>query len=157
NVLHRPSLNSPFSPLIIPPPPLLFRRRIVGLESRDYVRDGSYTSTLAGWGMEPFTPVVKYLIIVNVIVFLLQIFVTRTTQPEAEQSKESLQDWQNEMQLKAREVQKASDAVIDARAAVKQAKGDAAETEKLKADLAQKEAHLKQVQKEFQKTNEEIV
>jgi membrane associated rhomboid family serine protease len=128
----------------------------VGLESRDYVRDGSYTSRLAGWGMEPFTPVVKYLIILNVIVFLLQIFVTRTPEPEAEQSKESLRDWQNEMQLKAREVQKASDAVIDARAAVKQAKGDAAETEKLKADLAQKEAHLKQVQKEFEKANEEI-
>jgi membrane associated rhomboid family serine protease len=48
----------------------------MGLESRDYYRDGSYTATLAGWGID-FTPVVKYLIITNVIVFLLQIFFTR--------------------------------------------------------------------------------
>jgi membrane associated rhomboid family serine protease len=49
---------------------------IVGFESRDYVRDGSYTASLSSWGME-LTPVVKYLIIANVVVFLLQIFLTR--------------------------------------------------------------------------------
>jgi membrane associated rhomboid family serine protease len=49
----------------------------MGLESRDYFRDGSYTSNLVAWGVD-FTPVVKYLIIVNVVVFLLQIFFTRT-------------------------------------------------------------------------------
>jgi membrane associated rhomboid family serine protease len=48
----------------------------MGLENRDYIRDGSYTASLADWGVD-FTPVVKYLIIVNVVVFLLQIFVTR--------------------------------------------------------------------------------
>jgi membrane associated rhomboid family serine protease len=48
----------------------------MGLESRDYVRDGSYTQTLVSWGVD-FTPVVKYLIIANVVVFLLQIFFTR--------------------------------------------------------------------------------
>jgi membrane associated rhomboid family serine protease len=48
----------------------------MGLENRDYVRDGSYTERVAGWGLE-FTPVVKALILVNVAVFLLQIFVTR--------------------------------------------------------------------------------
>ena len=48
----------------------------MGLENRDYFRDGSYTATLVAWGVD-FTPVVKYLIIANVIVFLLQIFITR--------------------------------------------------------------------------------
>src|SRR3954449_13600005 len=87
----------------------------MGLENREYYRDGSYTSRLAGWGIEPFTPVVKYLIIANVIIFLLQVFATRA--PEREEPQNSLQEWQNEMQLKARELQKASDAVIDARQA----------------------------------------
>jgi membrane associated rhomboid family serine protease len=53
----------------------------MGLENRDYFRDGSYTSSLAGWGMEPLTPVVKYLIIVNVAVLLLQIFLTHPADP----------------------------------------------------------------------------
>lgn len=48
----------------------------MGLENRDYYRDGSYSASLAAWGVD-FTPVVKYLIIVNVVVFLLQIFFTR--------------------------------------------------------------------------------
>ncbi len=52
----------------------------MGLENRDYVRDGSYTAALTGFGVS-FTPVVKYLIIANVIVFLLQIFVVRTRLP----------------------------------------------------------------------------
>jgi hypothetical protein len=30
----------------------------MGLENRDYYRDGSYTETLTGWGLD-FTPVVK--------------------------------------------------------------------------------------------------
>ena len=53
----------------------------MGLENRDYVRDGSYTAALSGLGLD-FTPVVKYLIIANVVVFLLQIFIVRTTVPE---------------------------------------------------------------------------
>jgi membrane associated rhomboid family serine protease len=48
----------------------------MGLENRDYYRDGSYTASLAAWGVD-FTPVVKYLIIVNVIVFLLQLFISK--------------------------------------------------------------------------------
>jgi len=52
----------------------------MGLESRDYIRDDSYTDRLTGLGIE-FTPVVKYLIIANVIVFLLQIFIVRTEPP----------------------------------------------------------------------------
>ena len=48
----------------------------MGFESRDYFRDGSYTDSLSGWGVD-FTPVVKYLIIANVVVFLLQILLTR--------------------------------------------------------------------------------
>jgi membrane associated rhomboid family serine protease len=49
---------------------------IMGIESRDYSRDGRYTASLSGWGMD-LTPVVKYLIIANVIVFLLQVVLTR--------------------------------------------------------------------------------
>lgn len=48
----------------------------MGLENREYYRDGSYTDRLTGFGLD-FTPVVKYLILANVLVFLLQIFLTR--------------------------------------------------------------------------------
>jgi membrane associated rhomboid family serine protease len=130
----------------------------VGLESRDYVRDGSYTSRLAGWGMEPFTPVVKYLIILNVIVFLLQIFVTRTP-PEAKEGKapsqESMKRWQEEMQEKAIELDELSRDVAKARLALKRHKGDQAERDQLKADLAQREAEFKEKQEEVRKINEE--
>jgi membrane associated rhomboid family serine protease len=124
----------------------------MGLESRDYFRDGSYTDRLTSWVSE-ITPVVKYLIILNVAVWIAQILVTRA--PDAEEPKQSPQDWQNELQLKAREKQKAEDAVIDARAALKQAKGDQAEIDKRKADLAQKEAHLEEVRKEYNEVVEE--
>jgi membrane associated rhomboid family serine protease len=53
----------------------------MGLESRDYYRDGSYTATLAGWGVD-FTPVVKYLIIANVVVFVLQVLITGPAAPQ---------------------------------------------------------------------------
>jgi membrane associated rhomboid family serine protease len=52
----------------------------MGFESRDYARDGSYTASLSAWGMD-LTPTVKYLIIANVVVFLLQILLTRTAAP----------------------------------------------------------------------------
>jgi membrane associated rhomboid family serine protease len=48
----------------------------MGFENRDYFRDGSYTGRLTSLSVE-LTPVVKYLILTNVIVFLLQIFLTR--------------------------------------------------------------------------------
>lgn len=48
----------------------------MGFESRDYSRDGRYTASLSGWGTE-LTPVVKYLIIANVVVFVLQLVLTR--------------------------------------------------------------------------------
>ena len=48
----------------------------MGYENREYMRDGSYTERIAGLGVD-FTPVVKALILVNVAVFLLQIFITR--------------------------------------------------------------------------------
>jgi len=53
----------------------------MGFESRDYSRDGSYTASLSAWGMD-LSPVVKYLIIANVAVFLLQIFLTRPAAPQ---------------------------------------------------------------------------
>jgi membrane associated rhomboid family serine protease len=53
----------------------------MGIENRDYTREGDYTGTLAGWGLDDISPVVKWLIAANVIVFLLQIFLTRETTP----------------------------------------------------------------------------
>jgi membrane associated rhomboid family serine protease len=52
----------------------------MGFESRDYSRDGRYTASLSGWGME-LTPVVKCLVIANIVVFLLQLFLTRPAAP----------------------------------------------------------------------------
>jgi membrane associated rhomboid family serine protease len=49
----------------------------VGFENRDYTREGDYTGTLAGWGLDYVSPVVKWLVIVTVVVWLLQIFLTR--------------------------------------------------------------------------------
>jgi membrane associated rhomboid family serine protease len=53
----------------------------MGFESRDYARDGSYTASLSAWGMD-LTPVVKYLVIANVVVFLLQVLLARPVVPE---------------------------------------------------------------------------
>ena len=53
----------------------------MGFESRDYARDGRYTASLSRWG-QSLTPVVKYLIIANVVVFLLQIVLTRPAEPQ---------------------------------------------------------------------------
>ena len=53
----------------------------MGFESRDYARDGSYTASLSAWGMD-LTPVVKYLVIANVVVFLLQVLLTRPAAPQ---------------------------------------------------------------------------
>ena len=49
----------------------------MGFENRDYTREGDYTGTLAGWGLDYISPVVKWLIVANVVVWLLQIFFTR--------------------------------------------------------------------------------
>jgi membrane associated rhomboid family serine protease len=50
----------------------------MGFENRDYTREGDYTGTIAGWGLDYLSPVVKWLIAANVIVFLVQIFATRS-------------------------------------------------------------------------------
>lgn len=49
----------------------------MGFESRDYYRDSDYTGRASGWNLEYMPPVIKYLIAANIVVFLLQIFVTR--------------------------------------------------------------------------------
>ena len=49
----------------------------MGFENRDYTREGDYTGAAAGWGFDYLSPVVKWLIATNVIVLLLQIFLTR--------------------------------------------------------------------------------
>ena len=43
-------------------------------------RDGSYTASLSSWGID-LSPVVKYLIIANVAVFVLQLLLTRPAAP----------------------------------------------------------------------------
>ena len=54
----------------------------MGIEDRDYTRDSSdYTGTLTGFGLDYIPPMVKWLIVANVVVFLLQIFVSRTATP----------------------------------------------------------------------------
>jgi len=53
----------------------------VGFENRDYTREGDYTGTLAGWGLDYISPVVKWLIVANVVVWLLQIFLIRQYSP----------------------------------------------------------------------------
>jgi membrane associated rhomboid family serine protease len=72
----------------------------MGLENRDYYRDGSYTDSVAGWGVS-FTPVVKYLILANAIVFLLQIFLVRKMSPEEIDQQINEQMAQYEKMLKA--------------------------------------------------------
>jgi membrane associated rhomboid family serine protease len=52
----------------------------MGFQDRDYSRDGSYTASLSSWGMD-LSPMVKYLVIANVVVFLLQIMLTRPGAP----------------------------------------------------------------------------
>ncbi len=50
----------------------------MGIYNRDYYRN--WNSRAGGWGLEYLTPVVKGLLIANVVVFLLQILVTREVQ-----------------------------------------------------------------------------
>ena len=50
----------------------------MGIQSRDYYRK-SGNSALADWGIYQLTPVVKYLIIVNVAVWILQTVWTHDT------------------------------------------------------------------------------
>src|SRR5262245_17561183 len=66
---------------MLPSSPPHLQDASMGYENRDYFRDGSYTEAVAGWGVD-FTPVVKGLIFVNVVVFLLQIFITRPATPQ---------------------------------------------------------------------------
>ena len=78
---HTPNSDSSLAPTRLPSyhsprTTLLLGVNLMGLESRHYFRDGSYTNSFSGWGLD-FTPIVKKLIIANVIVFLLQIFFTR--------------------------------------------------------------------------------
>ncbi|HEX5105070.1 MAG TPA: rhomboid family intramembrane serine protease, partial [Pirellulaceae bacterium] len=67
----------------------------MGLENRDYYRESDYTRALLGCGLEYFSPVVKWLIIANVAVFLAQIFITRPM---------TLDDWKAQIEEYPREV-----------------------------------------------------
>ncbi len=54
----------------------------MGVASRDYMRDRPGGSGFWGWGDFALAPVCKYLLIANVVVFLLQIFITRAPRRE---------------------------------------------------------------------------
>ena len=47
----------------------------MGIYNRDYYREGRSPSE--GWGLDGLTPAVKFLLMANIAVFLLQIFVVR--------------------------------------------------------------------------------
>jgi membrane associated rhomboid family serine protease len=54
----------------------------MGIEGRDYYRESSrYTDRLTGWGWRAIPPVCKWVILINIAVFLLQIFITRPVRP----------------------------------------------------------------------------
>jgi membrane associated rhomboid family serine protease len=93
----------------------------MGLENRHYFRDGSYTERLTGLGLE-FTPVVKKLIIANVIVFVMQIFFVRTGPVEVPE------EHKRQFQRQREEIARAREAARKARGLEK--KKDAKEEEK---------------------------
>jgi membrane associated rhomboid family serine protease len=53
----------------------------MGFENRDYYRDSDYTGRASGWSLDYIPPVIKFIIGANVVVFLLQIFITRPITP----------------------------------------------------------------------------
>src|SRR4051794_7791549 len=57
----------------------------MGLESRDYYRDGCYTARLTDRSGE-VTPVIEYLIIAHAVLFLLQIFIPPPVRPAPPES-----------------------------------------------------------------------
>ena len=54
----------------------------MGVESRDYYRQrNTYDGAWGDWGLYHLTPVVKWIIIINVVVFVLQLFLVRNVPP----------------------------------------------------------------------------
>lgn len=51
----------------------------MGIEGRDYYREGQrYTDRLAGWGWQSIPTACKWIILINVVVYILQFLVTRS-------------------------------------------------------------------------------
>ena len=100
------------------------------LEDREYYRDGSYTERLTGLGVD-FTPVVKYLILANVLVFLLQIFWTRPA------------DSGPRSELIQKMIEQAQAAHERAREAARKARGDKEETEAEKAAWEKRQEEIR--------------
>ncbi|HZN32419.1 MAG TPA: rhomboid family intramembrane serine protease [Pirellulaceae bacterium] len=80
----------------------------MGIEDRDYTRDSSdYTGTLTGFGLDYIPPVVKWIIIANVVVFVAQIFVVRERTPaDAKAALDRLPKKQRELVEKQRDAQR---------------------------------------------------
>ncbi len=109
----------------------------MGLENRDYYRDGKYTESLTSLGLD-FTPVVKYLILANVVVFLLQIFFVHTKPLDVPEGIESVI-----AQLQAEE-----------ESSPKEAKGDRArapDDKDEKIDRQKQEEALRKYQREIER------
>src|SRR5687768_7054846 len=49
----------------------------MGFQDRDYTREHSYTGAAGGWGLDFISPMVKRLIVANVVIFVVQIFAVR--------------------------------------------------------------------------------
>src|SRR6476620_2479808 len=64
-------LDSPSRLHYYPSRPLAITEPTVGIYDRDYYRDDPPQGS---WGIDGLTPGVKYLIVANVVIFLLQIF-----------------------------------------------------------------------------------
>lgn len=70
----------------------------MGIESRDYFRDSSGYSDGGGWGFGSVTPVCKYLLIANIVVFVGQIFLARQYGPdEFDAFRQEHQEWLEEV------------------------------------------------------------
>jgi membrane associated rhomboid family serine protease len=79
----------------------------MGIQDRDYTRESDYTQALTGFGIDYIPPVVKWIIIVNVGVFLLQIFLTRAyTDADARARLEQMPPRHRELAQKQEQLQK---------------------------------------------------
>jgi membrane associated rhomboid family serine protease len=118
------------------------RGALMGLEHRDYYRDGSYTDRVTGWGIE-LTPVVKYLIVANVIVFLLQIFATRPVTPQIPEDFEAaIERRQEELDRAQREAARG--------------KGTAKDDEKAKIDQENQKKALRKAREDLERMRSQM-
>src|SRR5260370_41738230 len=99
----------------------------MGIESRDYYRRSHSGGAWADWGLYQMTPVVKYLIIANVVVFVLQLV------------------WVREVRLDPLTVLRKQDPELDR--TLREKGDDAAALEEAKKDDPELEERIRQVKR----------